>query len=339
MQEGRNTVRFLLPQKGLGGIYYDRELLVLARAVYLAGKWKATEKVYGELERSFQKDELLPKLKGRFDRLAVLNQWNYADPDKCQFEEAKIDAQGEKIPEEVNRIIREEVFIPEEFEEYVLKLAQASESVGKLIKDLREPRPGGNPCIPWLGDIAVKEKVIRMCAEGQIAINVRGMELLQANPGEETEFAWTRMKGRLGSGKHLDETIMLVPDATSVSGGKSQATSPDSSTGTTTQPDQVTEPAEEETNVSGTTNGGLPNNPFDASKTPKPTTLRPCSSTPTSGLNLLGQVESWGIGPATSVNNVALKIGKMTGAQLQALIKHLPDGVTYALALDKEEGK
>jgi hypothetical protein len=220
-----------------------------------------------------------------------------------------------------------------------LKLAQASESVGKLIKDLREPRPGGNPCIPWLGDIAVKEKVIRMCAEGQIAINVRGMELLQANPGEETEFAWTRMKGRLGSGKHLDETIMLVPDATSVSGGKSQATSPDSSTGTTTQPDQVTEPAEEETNVSGTTNGGLPNNPFDASKTPKPTTLRPCSSTPTSGLNLLGQVESWGIGPATSVNNVALKIGKMTGAQLQALIKHLPDGVTYALALDKEEGK
>ena len=339
MQEGRNTVRFLLPQKGLGGIYYDRELLVLARAVYLAGKWKATEKVYGELERSFQKDELLPKLKGRFDRLAVLNQWNYADPDKCQFEEAKIDAQGEKIPEEVNRIIREEVFIPEEFEEYVLKLAQASESVGKLIKDLREPRPGGNPCIPWLGDIAVKEKVIRMCAEGQIAINVRGMELLQANPGEETEFAWTRMKGRLGSGKHLDETIMLVPDATSVSGGKSQATSPDSSTGTTTQPDQVTEPAEEETNVSVTTNGGLPNNPFDASKTPKPITLRPCSSTPTSGLNLLGQVESWGIGPATSVNNVALKIGKMTGAQLQALIKHLPDGVTYALALDKEEGK
>jgi len=36
---------------------------------------------------------------------------------------------------------------------------------------------------------------------------------------------------------------------------------------------------------------------------------------------------------------VALKIGKMTGAQLQALIKHLPDGVTYALDLDKEEGK
>ena len=34
MQENRNTIRFLLPQKGTGNVYYDRELLVLARAVY-----------------------------------------------------------------------------------------------------------------------------------------------------------------------------------------------------------------------------------------------------------------------------------------------------------------
>ena len=63
---------------------------------------------------------------------------------------------------------------------------------------------------------------------------------------------------------------------------------------------------------------------------------KPCSAPATSNLNLLGQVESWGIGPATSVSNVALKIGKMTGAQLQALIKHLPDGFTYGLDLEKE---
>ena len=35
--------------------------------------------------------------------------------------EAKHDAQGDKIPEAVDRLVREEVFIPEEFEEYVLK--------------------------------------------------------------------------------------------------------------------------------------------------------------------------------------------------------------------------
>jgi hypothetical protein len=339
MQEGRNTIRFLLPQKGTGNIYYDRELLVLARAVYLAMQWKVTEKVYGELERTFRKDELVPKLRGRFDRFAVLTQWNYADPSKCQFEEAKIDAQGDKIPESVDRIVREEVFIPEEFEEYVLKLAENSDSVGKLLKDLREPRPGGKPCIPWLGEMSVKEKVIRMCAEGQIAINLRGLDMLQAKPGEDAEFAWTRMKGKLGTGKHLDETLMLLPDAVSVSGGKS-GTSEGTTDGTS---EETVQGKDAVTNGSGGSSTGttveksdLPHgNLFGGSSTARIVAKK--STQPTSGLNLLGQVESWGIGPATSVNNVALKIGKMSGAQLQALIKHLPDGVTYALDLEKEE--
>ncbi len=343
MQENRNTIRFLMPLKGTGNVYLDRDLIVLARAVYLAMKWKATEKVYGDLEKTFRKDELIPKLKGRFDRFALLSEWNYADPAKCKFEEAKHDAQGDKIPDAVDALIQTEIFEPdgpEGFEAYVLKLAENSESVGKLLKDLREPRPGGKPCIPWLGEIAVKERVIRMCAEGQIAINVRGLDLLQAKPGEDGDDAWTRMKGKLGTGKHLDETIMLLPDAVSVSGGKTGGGTGTAPYGTgsggngagagTQQVSQGTT----ETTTGGTTsgNGGL----FGGNSGAGTVVTKSC--TPTSGLNLLGQVESWGIGPATSVNNVALKICKMTGAQLQALIKHLPDGVTYGLDLDKEEG-
>lgn len=343
MQENRNTIRFLLPQKGTGNVYYDRELLVLARAVYLAMKWKATEKVYGDLERTFRKDELIPKLKSRFDRFAVLGEWNYAEPAKCKFEEAKHDTQGDKIPDAVDRIIREEVFIPEEFEEFVLKLAENSESVGKLLKDLKEPRPGGKPCIPWLGEMAIKERLIRMCAEGQIAINVRGNDMQQAKPGEDAEEAWHRMKGKLGTGKHLDETILLMPDAVPVSGGKStvgpsaDSTLPGSSTGT-----NDTGTLFGIGNVQVTPNISAPKPEFNVfgggSAATSQASIKPCSAPATSSLNLLGQVESWGIGPATSVNNVALKIGKMTGAQLQALIKHLPDGVTYGLELNKEEG-
>lgn len=194
-----------------------------------------------------------------------------------------------------------------------------------------------------MGEIAVKERVIRICAEGQIAINVRGLDLLQAKPGEDADDAWTRMKGKLGTGKHLDETIMLLPDAVTVSGGKTVVTGP--ATGETTTVEVggtagtgatvVTGGA----NTGGTTtgNGGAPGNLFGGSGGPRAVSKKSCSAPPTSGLNLLGQVESWGIGPATSVNNVALKVGKMTGAQLQALIKHLPDGVTYALDLEKEE--
>lgn len=40
LQENRNTIRFLLPQRGADRIYADRELLVLARAAYLAMRWK-----------------------------------------------------------------------------------------------------------------------------------------------------------------------------------------------------------------------------------------------------------------------------------------------------------
>ena len=92
--------------------------------------------------------------------------------------------------------------------------------MGKLLKDLREPRPGGNRAFLGLGEIEVKERVIKMCAAGQIAIDLRGLELLQARPGETYDDAWHRMKGKLGTGKHLDETILYTPDAVVTSGGK-----------------------------------------------------------------------------------------------------------------------
>ena len=269
--------------------------------------------------------------------------WNYAEPAKCQFEQAKHGAQGSKIPDAVDRIVREEVFIPEEFEEYVLKLAENAESVGKLLKDRREPRPGGKHCIPWLGEIAVKERVIRLCAEGQIAINVRGLDLLQAKPGEDSADAWNRMKGKLGTGKHLDETVMLLPDAVTVSGGKTVVTDPDTGGTTTIEtsgmgPTVVTGGTTSGGDTPGNGGGSIPGGLFGGSSGAGTASTKPCSAPPTSGLNLLGQVESWGIGPATNINNVLLKVNKMTGAQLQALIKNLPDGVTYGLDLDKEEG-
>ncbi len=115
------------------------------------------------------------------------------------FEEAKLNSTGDKIPDEIDKTIREEILIPEDFEDYVLLLAESNESVGKLLKDLREPRPGGKTCIPWLGETDVKEKLLRICAHGDIAINVRGTDHLQAKPGEDAESAWNRMKGKLGT--------------------------------------------------------------------------------------------------------------------------------------------
>jgi hypothetical protein len=54
-------------------------------------------------------------------------------------------------------------------------------------------------------------------------------------------------------------------------------------------------------------------------------------------LNLIGKLEGWQIGPATSVHEVKLALVGATGAQLKELLKKLPEGLTYSLSLDKEQ--
>lgn len=62
----------------------------------------------------------------------------------------------------------------------------------------------------------------------------------------------------------------------------------------------------------------------------------PLNSPATSPLNLIGKLEHWGIGPATPVKEVTIKVPAATGAQLKELLKKLPDGMTFELSLDKE---
>jgi len=51
---------------------------------------------------------------------------------------------------------------------------------------------------------------------------------------------------------------------------------------------------------------------------------------------LLAYLESWNITAGTQVHEVKININQLTGAQLEKLIKGLPDGVTYGLNLEKE---
>ena len=97
--------------------------------------------------------------------------------------------------------------------------ATSSSSLAKFIGDLQEPSIDGKHCIPWLGEVATKENILRLCAAGKLAIDVRGLELLQAQPGETEDAAWMRIKGKLGSGKDLEQSILYLPSAYPQSGG------------------------------------------------------------------------------------------------------------------------
>ena len=322
----RNTLRFLLPKKADGNLYFDRDLIVCARAVYLANQWKETDVAYKPLFATYQTSHLRPKLKDKFDAFALLDIWNFGQPDQCRFTIEKHNATGDKIPKAIHTKIESELFVAEDFEAAAVAHATASSSLAKFIGELQEPAIGGKHSIPWLGEVAAKEKVLRLCAAGKLAIDVRGMEMLQAQPGESVDAAWMRIKGKLGTGKELEQTILLLPGAVPLSGG----TLPLPFTPTTTQP---TPPFTAQPSGIGT-----PPSIFNETGGTPPTSpkLQPCGTPPKTPVNLLGEVEKWGISPATILANVNINIAAMTGAQLTQLLKNLPDGATYGLNLDKE---
>lgn len=319
----RNTVRFLLARKGMENVFYDKELLVLARAVYLAAQWKKADAEYATLHNKFQK-ELRNQLNTRFDRFAILEIWNYADPQKCEFISTSHNAEGGKILGAIQDIIQRELFIPEEFKELVVASAESNLSVAEVLKQLKEPTSGGEPSIPWLGEVEAKERIIRLCAQGCIAINLLGREMLERRPGESESDAWQRMKGRLASGRQLEETTLHQP-GTHVSSGGGVPVIP--------KPEEETEviPPTGHTPAVTPPIGGLFGGSTEGIKE-----RAQLNASSTSSLNLLGKLEGWGINAGTQVYGCKLSVDKLTGAQLQDLLKKLPDGMTYSLDLEKD---
>ncbi|MCP3685981.1 MAG: DUF499 domain-containing protein [bacterium] len=333
LQSKRNAVRFLLPRDGSDNVFTDRDLIILARAVYLSENWKVQNPEYGRLQSKYQK-ELREILKARFDRFALISNWNFQEPKTCCFYIESHKAEGAKIPDAIDKHINENLFIPEDFENFVLAAAPNNESVGKLMRELREPRPGEKDCIPWLGETLVKEHIIRLCSLGKVAINLRGMEYLQCKDGESFDEAWRRMRGKLGTGKHLDETFILLPQAVPATGGVTPPSGGEQPTplngGSTIFP-----PSGGTTGPAPTGEGGEQPQPpgiFDGSGN-----FTPLSVPATSALNLLGRVEQWGISPGTQLRALKLKVDNLTGSQIQELLKKLPDGMTYELDVEKEE--
>lgn len=320
LQQRRNTVRFLLPKKAAGRIFFDRELIFLARAIKLADEWKETDGAFRPLHMTYQSSHLRPRLKDLFDSFALLDIWNFAQSEQCRFPVEKHNAVGDKIPKAIQTKIENEIFASEDFEADALQHAVASSSLAKFIGELQEPRINGKHCIPWLGEVATKERVLKLCAAGKIAINVRDLEMLQAEPGESEDSAWLRIRGKLGSGKELEQTILRLPGAKPNSGGTLPLPFPPAP-----PPPAPTPPP-----------GGPPPNPFGPTPFPLPKKPVQLGAPAKTAVNLLGEVEKWGIGPATNLSNININISAMTGAQLDKLLKGLPDGINYGLNLDKE---
>jgi hypothetical protein len=336
----RNTVRFLLPRKDMDSIFNDKSLLVLARAVYLANQWKKEGSGYAQIHIKFQK-ELRNQIKNRFDRFAILETWNFGSPQNCTFAIELHKANGEQILNAVDARIRTELFTQEDFEALVLDAAVNSRSVADVLDQLREPRPNGEISLPWLGEVAIRERIIRLCARGLVAINL-GRAWLQSNTVESEDDAWQRMKGQLPQGKALASVTIHPPGAAVVSGGGQTATVTTTTGGNGTQTGTgaaitATPAAIATTPVNGGNSGNgigtaLPDIFGGSAVKPRTTYNAP----PAAPINLLGKLESWGINVDTPVHNLCLSIAHLSGAQIRDILKKLPDGVACGIDLEKE---
>lgn len=47
--------------------------------------------------------------------------------------------------------------------------------------------------------------------------------------------------------------------------------------------------------------------------------------------------EAWAIKPATRITEIAITISAASGAQLRDILRKLPDGLTFALSLQKDD--
>lgn len=343
LQKRRNTVRFLLPRAGSTNLFQDRDLVVLARASMKAGEWGGQNPEYRRLQTKYQ-SELRDLLKKRFDRFALLQRWDFTNPLACVFQVESLREQGAKIPEAIERAIADDLFVPEDFVDFVQEVARNNDSVGKLLRDLQEPRPAGQECIPWLGEPAMKERVLRLCARGTIAINLRGTEYIQAEPGEDEDTAWRRMRSKLSlTGRQLDEIFLLLPSAVPATGGATPvvpvvagaAVLPNVSytSGAAQTPLQFVR--EQPETLAGATVEPQAGAIFSGANAARPRVRM--TNPPTSPLNLIGKIENWGVGPATPVSDVTIRLTAATGAQLKELLKKLPDGLTFELSLEKED--
>lgn len=344
LQKRRNTIRFLLPMSGSTNAFLDRDLLILARAEMKAQEWSGQNPEYKKLHKEFE-GTLRDSLKKRFDRFAVLHRYDHQNPQQSLFSVEHLKKQGSQIPEVIEETLTNDLFVPEDLEDLVLEAASENAPLGKLLRELQEPRPAGQDCIPWLGETAMKEHILRLCARGKIAINLRNLEHLQTHAGEDVEVAWRRLKPKLSyTGRQLDEVFLMEPSAVPATGGTTPlAPQPPAGVygGDIFDSGAASEVQEPKPGTSAPMPNLLPGGIFGGTgSTSKPRI--PLSNPPTSPLNLIGKLEGWGIGPATPVAEVSIKVSagqntQITGAQLKELLKKLPDGMIFELSLEKED--
>lgn len=340
--KNRNLVRFLIPKAGLRSIFDDSDLRRIARCAYLARDWKDAEPVYADIFRRFDK-ELRRELGDRFDRYALLHRWNFQQPTLCAFHVEPCASTPDKIAKTVEDSAKANFFAPEDFEAFIVDAATRNDTMKQVMGLLREPpaRPDVDS-IPYLGDHATYEQTIRVAARDKIALNVAST-WYRAEPGESEDEAFKRLRSRcFKTGRELEEVQLGLPSQVGGGGVSVPPTRPTTPGGLFPPPNPpadgrtatVTPPISPVVPPTGPTGGTPPVN-SPVARPVAPPIIRQ-SNGAKSGINLLGDIERWGLPDAERITLATVTLRGLSVKELRELCTRLPPKLLAELQITSQ---
>ena len=343
----RNVVRFLLPKTGASSIYEDKEVVIPARAALLSKQWGKSEGQYKIEGNKFHAD-LTKALNSRYDRFAVLQSWDFQNPQNCKFNIEQITKSGSEIVNEVEKNIRENIFAFEDFEAMAEEAAANTQTVGAFLSELKEPpvKSGAEP-VPYLGETYIYEQILRVAASGKIYLNVGGSWLGKKSDHANDQVTLQMLRTKASKrGKELYDILLGKPDVV----GTDTVTLPPQPPATTISsiPDFPVAPSVNGSGIpvsrlsgDGPICGGVIEFPGDDLPgtiiNVEPATVKRSEEKTT--LNLSGELENWGLAAADKIPLARLEFKGLTVKELKILLQKLPPTTRAILEVTILEGK
>ncbi|MFW6106770.1 MAG: hypothetical protein ACOC8H_01275, partial [bacterium] len=325
----RNMVRFLLPRQELPGIYDDPDLKIIARCAMLAQEWGQGESQYDNLYKRRFRPELRKEVAGRFNRYAILSVWNFQEPTTCVFEVEELSASGSDIPAAVEKHIFDNFVAPEDFEAFIVEAAKRGDTMKQVLALLREGPLPGKLAIPYRAETDIYDDVLVLASQDKVAVNVGGTWHGRES-GQTEAQALGRLKQRAYRTGHDMHLVQLaLPDqigsgGVAVTPADAPPVTPPVSPPGTPPPAAPGTPGIDPPVVEPPISGTLPPD------VPSPPVIRQSMGAKT-GINLLGDLETWGYADAQHVTQAQLTITDLSIKDLRDLCTKLPPKIRAEL--------
>lgn len=323
----KNLLRFVVPNRN---IFEDKAILLNARALHFADSWKEQDQEYDRLKTHYQ-GELQKELSSAFSNVMIISQWDFQNPHNISFETINIDGQSTQMFSEIDDKIEHDYFSIDDFKALVVDAVKSNnierQKLSNLRKIIEEPRPFPNAVIPWTRPAHIFDVIVDGVMNGQYAIQTNN-GIVQLSSGKDAG----QVRRELVPPQWNRWDSLHVVEASGSSGG----------TGIPSAPEDVSSP------ISG---GGWTPNDINGDQGTGSTSSVSSSINKMmrdlgfgqAPLQILDQLERWGVSKESKLHDVSLVFTSLTGEQLKKIIQavdgDIPDSEINLKLIQEEDKK